>query len=455
MRGKGVVGTVVGIGVLLAAAGGAWYVIQKEAPQTGAEAAAYEPMESAQIIEAREIDWQPMADMVGTVIAIRSVAVRNELAGVVREVGYQSGEIVEEGQILLRQDETSDQADLEAVRASVRVAEASVAQARSEIELAKTELERLIGVPSGAIAAVEIDRARNTLETAKADLGRWVAEVDQANARVAQMEARIAKLTIRAPFRARAGLRTVHEGQYLGGGCRCRDAPGGRRQDLPRLRDPAGICGTHRARHDRHGQRRTARPRTGPDRGCRIRGHREQLQTRNLRVRAIVNNPGGLLIARACLCRLRCRSTRPSGLWRHPHDGRPACGIRRTQVFVIAPDEAGTVRAHQRYVKLGQTDDRRGRDRSRGPEARREDRRGRSFKLRDGVAVKVAPAGQTGPAGAGWRTSRASPRPPTQAIEVTAKPEKTGSSHPAPSSARSGLCGHSPTSSSRSRSWPS
>jgi membrane fusion protein (multidrug efflux system) len=295
MKGKGVVVTVVGIGVLLAAAGGAWYVIQKRAPQTGAEAAAYEPMESAQIIEAREIDWQPMADMVGTVIAIRSVAVRNELAGVVREVGYQSGEIVEEGQILLRQDETSDQADLEAVRASVRVAEASVAQARSEIELAKTELERLIGVPSGAIAAVEIDRARNTLETAKADLGRWVAEVDQANARVAQMEARIAKLTIRAPFRARAGLRTVHEGQYLAEGA-----------DVVTLQEVADKIYLDFAVPQEYAARIVP--------GTIVMANGELLgpepapievvaseatvnnQTRNLRVRAIVNNPGGLLI---------------------------------------------------------------------------------------------------------------------------------------------------------------
>jgi membrane fusion protein (multidrug efflux system) len=35
---------------------------------------------------------------------------------------------------------------------------------------------------------------------------------------VAQVEARLAKLTIAAPFRARAGMRLVHEGQYLAEG---------------------------------------------------------------------------------------------------------------------------------------------------------------------------------------------------------------------------------------------
>lgn len=395
MRGKGVVVTVVGIGVLLAAAGGAWYVMQEKAPQPGTEAAAYEPMEAAQIIEAREIDWQPMADMVGTVIAIRSVAVRNELAGVVREVGYQSGDIVEEGQVLLRQDETSDQADLEAVRASVRVAEASVTQARSEIELAKTELERLIGVPSGAIAAVEIDRARNTLETAKADLGRWVAEVDQANARVAQIEARIAKLTIRAPFRARAGLRTVHEGQYLAEGA-----------DVVTLQEVTEKIYLDFAVPQEYAARVVP--------GTIVMANGELLgpepapievvasdatvnnQTRNLRVRAIVNNPGGLLVP-GMFVQVEVPIDSPQRFV-----VVPTTAVRRAayanSVFVIAPDESGTVRAHQRYVSLGQTvgEDVIVLD---GLKPGEKIAAAGSFKLRDGVAVMVAPPGQSGAAG--------------------------------------------------------
>ena len=76
--------------------------------------AAFEPTEAVEVVEAREVPWQPTADLVGTVFAVRSVMVRNELAGVVTAVGFQSGSVVEEGQVILTQDDAVEQADLEA-----------------------------------------------------------------------------------------------------------------------------------------------------------------------------------------------------------------------------------------------------------------------------------------------------------------------------------------------------
>src|SRR4051812_43147250 len=179
----------------LAAAGGVAVgkARQQKAGQAAARGAApaFEPFESVEIVPAKEVSWQATSDLVGTVMAIRSVAVRNELAAVVRQVGFQSGEVVEKGQVLLRQDDTTEKADLEAVKATVRVAEANIAQADSQINLAEAELARLKSVQSRAVAEVDLDRARTKLDSAKADRGRWTAEVDQAKARVAQVEARL------------------------------------------------------------------------------------------------------------------------------------------------------------------------------------------------------------------------------------------------------------------------
>lgn len=212
-----VAGGVIVLGSLVAAAGVAASRLRAgESPR--AAGAAFEPIEAAQIVPARELAWQPTADLMGTVVAMRSVVTRNELPGVVTFVGFQSGETVEAGQVLARLDETAERADLDAAAAAVRVAQANVAQVDAQIGLAEAELSRLTDAGPRAVAEVDLDRARTRLETARADRGRWLAEVDQARARVAQVEARLAKLTIRAPFRARAGLRSVHEGQYLAEG---------------------------------------------------------------------------------------------------------------------------------------------------------------------------------------------------------------------------------------------
>lgn len=93
----------------LAAAGGLAMMKARQNGQPGAEGGhgggggpPSEPEESVQIVPAREIRWQETADMVGTVFAIRSVVVRNELAAAVRTVGFQSGDIVEAGQVLIQ-----------------------------------------------------------------------------------------------------------------------------------------------------------------------------------------------------------------------------------------------------------------------------------------------------------------------------------------------------------------
>lgn len=372
----------------------------RKGEKPAAEPVAFEPFEAVEVVEAHEVAWRPTSDLVGTVVAKRSVILRNELAGVVRYVGFESGQIVEENQDLIRLDDTLDQADLTAVKAAVRVAEANVKQIDAEIKLAKAELDRLTGLQSRAIAEVEIDRAQTRLDTAQADRGRWVAEVDQANARVAQVEARISKLTIKAPFRARVGMRAVHEGQYLAEGV-----------DIAALQEVTDTIYLDFAIPQEYAPRVT--------RGTTVMATAELLgpdpvrievvavdaivnnETRNLRVRAEVDNKDGRLVPGMAI------SVRvPIEEYRN-YVVVPSTAIRRaaygTSIFVIEPDESGqAMRARQRFVTLGPAvenevivlDGLKPGDRVAGAG---------SFKLRDGVKVMVqppgtAPGGPTGPA---------------------------------------------------------
>jgi RND family efflux transporter MFP subunit len=132
-----------------------------------------------------------VATAIGTVLALRSVTLRNELAGTVRHVALKPGEVVEAGSVLVALDVSVEQADLKAQQA--------------QAELAKTSLARLQRLREfNATSEIEVDRAR--------------AERDVALAHIARTQAIIERKTIRVPFRARVGIADVHPGQYLNEG---------------------------------------------------------------------------------------------------------------------------------------------------------------------------------------------------------------------------------------------
>ncbi|NLD68026.1 MAG: efflux RND transporter periplasmic adaptor subunit [Limnobacter sp.] len=150
-----------------------------------------EPMESVTAAVAHERFHRQTLTSIGTVLARRSVTLRNELPGTVREVALRPGEIVEAGTVLIALDVSVEQAELEAQKA--------------QADLARTTLERLRKLREvNATSQQEVDRAR--------------AEREVALANIARTRALIERKTIRAPFRAQVGMADVHPGQYLNEG---------------------------------------------------------------------------------------------------------------------------------------------------------------------------------------------------------------------------------------------
>ena len=177
------VGAVLGIGVLLAA----W----KRSANHEAEAASAnqpEPVELITLATAEPRQHRQTTTAVGTVLALRSITLRNELAGTVRRVALTPGAIVEPGTVLVALDVAVEEAELQAQEAEASLAETTLAR-----------LERLR--QHQATSQEEVDQAR--------------ARRDVARAQIARTRAIIARKTIRAPFRARVGIADVHPGQYL------------------------------------------------------------------------------------------------------------------------------------------------------------------------------------------------------------------------------------------------
>lgn len=150
-----------------------------------------EPVESVRAARAALLAHRPTTTAIGTVLALRSITLRNELPGTVREVHLAPGAIVEPGDVLVALDVSVEEAELEALRARAALAETLYQRAVS------LNAER-------ALSDEELDRA--------------IAERDVARADVARVNAIIERKTIRAPFRARVGLADLHPGQYLNEG---------------------------------------------------------------------------------------------------------------------------------------------------------------------------------------------------------------------------------------------
>jgi membrane fusion protein (multidrug efflux system) len=161
--------------------------------QESAAASSHQPeaMESVTISVVKAVEHSQTATSIGTVLALRSITLRNELAGTVSQVRFTPGQIVEAGTVLVALDVSVEEADLHAQQA--------------QAVLARTVLDRRRALTQDLAAAQEeVDRAH--------------ADLDVAQAQIARTKALIARKTIRAPFRARVGLADVHPGQYLNEG---------------------------------------------------------------------------------------------------------------------------------------------------------------------------------------------------------------------------------------------
>jgi membrane fusion protein, multidrug efflux system len=189
---RGWIGSALLLGIILSTgtALAAWKYSELEESEAAA-ASQPEPMEVVTTTVAQKREHRPTTTSIGTVLALRSITLRNEVAGTVKRATLTPGQIVEAGALLVALDVSVEEAELEAQAA--------------QAGLAQTSLDRLQTLSRHqAVSQEEVDQAR--------------AARDVAQAQMARTRAIIARKTIRAPFRARVGLADVHPGQYLNEG---------------------------------------------------------------------------------------------------------------------------------------------------------------------------------------------------------------------------------------------
>ncbi len=225
------------------------------------------PPQSVSTTVAQTSPWQPSVEAVGNLRASKGTSLAAEVSGIVTAIHFDSGAMVKTGQLILELNAAPLKAQLEQLKAAVRLAKQTF-----DRDLAQLKIQ--------AVSQAAVDLSAANLKSALAQ--------------VTMQEAIIAQKSIRAPFSGQLGIRQVDLGQYL--------APGTAIVNLQKL-DPMYLdFAVPQAQIDliHVGENVIVRTNAFPNKGFTgtISAIEPQvdLSTRNLKVRASIANPNGELL---------------------------------------------------------------------------------------------------------------------------------------------------------------
>lgn len=177
---------------LLIGAGLAWRHYSKPQPVPAAKPAAG-PARAlpVKVATVRRDTVTEAVTAVGTLLANESVVIRPEIDGRIEAIHFQEGQLVRKGDKLVSLDAAEVEAQLTSAIAAANLN-------RSRLKRAEELFEKKF------ISAQALDEARENL--------------NQTNAREAEIRAKLAKTVIRAPFEGVTGLRQVSPGAYAKAG---------------------------------------------------------------------------------------------------------------------------------------------------------------------------------------------------------------------------------------------
>ena len=137
----------------------------------------------------------------GTVKARRRAKLSPQIGGRVTELPYRKGAHVEAGALLLRLDDSVQQAQVRLAAEQVKTAESQARQACLAADLAETQLKRGVALSADGITSQQdLDTLQSTRDQTRAACQAARAAADQARAQVGVAQAELALTVVRAPF---------------------------------------------------------------------------------------------------------------------------------------------------------------------------------------------------------------------------------------------------------------
>ncbi len=191
---------------VLGAAGGGGYYYWQHAQKTPANApAAQRPAAPPMPVEVAPVRTGVVvekAEAVGTTRANESVIITAKQTGYVASFGFEEGQAVKAGQILVELETSERKADVDQARNDLEQARANRDDARQKLDRAR-QLKA-----TGAITQARVDELDALIRVADA-------RVRGAEARIRSLDARLNDVRIVAPFDGRVGMRQVSAGALL------------------------------------------------------------------------------------------------------------------------------------------------------------------------------------------------------------------------------------------------
>ncbi len=178
--------TLIGLVLLIAVLGGIKELQIGKMMEAGSQLV--QPPEPVTTARVTSVSWETVIPSIGSLTAVQGVTIAAELPGKVVKIAFTPGSSVKKGELLLRQDTSSEEAQLPGAKALLTLSSLNLSRAK-------------------ALVAKETI-AQSQLDTAQADF-------QQAQAAVNNLRSQIDKKTIRAPFSGRLGIRLVNLGQSL------------------------------------------------------------------------------------------------------------------------------------------------------------------------------------------------------------------------------------------------
>jgi membrane fusion protein (multidrug efflux system) len=154
-------------------------------------AAKGQPAQVVSTARAQTAEWEGGFQAVGTLRAVRGADIAPEVAGLITQIHFTSGQEVQEGAPLVQLNADADVARLQSLEATAQLAEVNFERDKKQLEIQ-------------AVSQAVVDASAANLKSAKAQL--------------AEQKALVNKKLVRAPFSGRLGIRAVDVGQYVNAG---------------------------------------------------------------------------------------------------------------------------------------------------------------------------------------------------------------------------------------------
>jgi len=155
-------------------------------------------------------------DASGYVIARRQATVAAEVTGKLVEVNVEEGLRVEQGQVLARIDDATEQAQLALAQARLEATRSALGETQAQLANAERTRNRQRELLDRQLTSqAELDRAETEVEALAARLANQRRQVEVVEREIALQQRRLEQLTIRAPFSGIVIARAAQAGEMV------------------------------------------------------------------------------------------------------------------------------------------------------------------------------------------------------------------------------------------------